>query len=199
MKPVEYQNILAVDHLEKGYNYISSKGEKVSCPVLENISFQIEPKEFVGIMGRSGCGKTTIVGKLKKYYDGLNILTDFTREFETNIGREIKEMSKAGVLDPVLKTYLFAADRYIRTKIYEEDYNSKIILFDRYYQSALAYRMAENIDKNWVKNINRIFREPDMIFYIDITPQESIRRNTDTKFNIIETEEYLQKVRNRSG
>ena len=114
------------------------------------------------------------MGKLKKYYDGLNILTDFTREFETNIGREIKEMSKAGVLDPVLKTYLFAADRYIRTKIYEEDYNSKIILFDRYYQSALAYRMAENIDKNWVKNINRIFREPDMIFYIDITPQESI-------------------------
>ena len=38
MKPVEYQNILAVDHLEKGYNYISSKGEEVSCPVLENIS-----------------------------------------------------------------------------------------------------------------------------------------------------------------
>ena len=61
MKPVEYQNILAVDHLEKGYNYISSKGEKVSCPVLENISFQIEPKEFVGIMGRSGCGKTTLL------------------------------------------------------------------------------------------------------------------------------------------
>lgn len=72
MKPVEYQNILAVDHLEKGYNYISSKGEEVSCPVLENISFQIEPKEFVGIMGRSGCGKTTLLkvlgmlDKLKK-------------------------------------------------------------------------------------------------------------------------------------
>ena len=61
MKPVEYLNILAVDHLEKGYNYISSKGEEVSCPVLENISFQIEPKEFVGIMGRSGCGKTTLL------------------------------------------------------------------------------------------------------------------------------------------
>ncbi|MFQ9493232.1 MAG: ATP-binding cassette domain-containing protein [Dorea longicatena] len=61
MKPVEYQNILAVDHLEKGCNYISSKGEEVSCPVLENISFQIEPKEFVGIMGRSGCGKTTLL------------------------------------------------------------------------------------------------------------------------------------------
>lgn len=77
---------------------------------------------LISFEGLDNCGKTTIVGKLKKYYDGLNILTDFTREFETNIGREIKEMSKAGVLDPVLKTYLFAADRYIRTKIYEEDY-----------------------------------------------------------------------------
>lgn len=58
---------------------------------------------LISFEGLDNCGKTTIVGKLKKYYDGLNILTDFTREFETNIGREIKEMSKAGVLDPVLK------------------------------------------------------------------------------------------------
>ena len=36
----------------------------MSCPVLENISFQIEPKEFVGIMGRSGCGKTTLLKSL---------------------------------------------------------------------------------------------------------------------------------------
>ena len=73
MKPVEYQNILAVDHLEKGYNYISSKGEEVSCPVLENISFQIEPKEFVGIMGRSGCGKKKllkVLGMIKKKKKG---------------------------------------------------------------------------------------------------------------------------------
>ena len=84
MKPVEYQNILAVDHLEKGYNYISSKGEKVSCPVLENISFQIEPKEFVGIMGASGSGKTTLLNCISTidtvtsghiYVDGKNITT----------------------------------------------------------------------------------------------------------------------------
>lgn len=85
MKPVEYQNILAVDHLEKGYNYISSKGEEVSCPVLENISFQIEPKEFVGIMGRSGCGKTTllkVLGMLDKPEKGTVLYK----------GKDIKEI-----------------------------------------------------------------------------------------------------------
>lgn len=82
---------------------------------------------LISFEGLDNCGKTTIVGKLKKYYDGLNILTDFTREFETNIGREIKEMSKAGVLDPVLKTYLFAADRYIRTLLDQNNMNMKVV------------------------------------------------------------------------
>lgn len=49
---------------------------------------------LISFEGLDNCGKTTIVGKLKKYYDGLNILTDFTREFETNIGREKKKCQK---------------------------------------------------------------------------------------------------------
>lgn len=146
--------------------------------------------------GLDNCGKTTIVERLKEYYDKLNIITHFTREFETNIGREIKKMSENGTLDAVLKAYLFAADRHIRTRIYsEEDYNNKIILFDRYYHSAIAYRMAEGVNREWIENINSIFRTPDLVFYIDITSDESIKRNTNAKFNIIATREHLEKVR----
>ncbi|MCM8833161.1 MAG: ABC transporter ATP-binding protein/permease, partial [Candidatus Omnitrophica bacterium] len=38
-------------------------------PVLKNISFKIEPGEVVGIVGKSGSGKTTIVNLLCKFYD----------------------------------------------------------------------------------------------------------------------------------
>lgn len=58
-------------------------------------------------------------------------------------------MAKEGTLDPILKAYLFATDRYIRIKnIRQEDLKNKIMLFDRYVPSALAYRMAEGVDKN---------------------------------------------------
>lgn len=68
-------------------------------------------------------------------------------------------MAKAGTLDPILKAYLFATDRYIRMKnITNDDFKEKIMLFDRYVPSALAYRMAEGVDKNWVANINSIFQ-----------------------------------------
>lgn len=52
------------------------------------------------------CGKTTIVEKLKQYYDQQGVLAEFTREFETNVGRLIKKMSQKNQLDSILKSYL---------------------------------------------------------------------------------------------
>lgn len=71
----------------------------------------------------------------------------------------------------------------------------KRILFDWYVPSALAYRMAEGIDKNWITNINSVFPKADIGFFIDITPEESVKRNTDKKFNIKASPEYLAKVK----
>lgn len=56
-------------------------------------------------------------------------------------------MATAGTLDSIIKTFLFATNRYIRMKsITEAEYQTKILLFDRYVPSAIAYRMAENVD-----------------------------------------------------
>ena len=146
--------------------------------------------------GLDNCGKTTIVQMLKDYYTNVGIDSEVSKEFETNIGIELKKMAKAGTLDPILKAYLFATDRYIRMKnLSQDDLKNKIMLFDRYVPSAIAYRMSEGIDKNWITTINSIFPKADIGFFIDITPDESIKRNTDAKFNIRYTSEQLEKVR----
>jgi len=38
-------------------------------PVLKNVSFRIEPGQFVGIVGKSGSGKTTLVNLICRFYD----------------------------------------------------------------------------------------------------------------------------------
>ena len=82
--------------------------------------------------GLDNCGKTTLVQMLKDYYINIGIDAEVSKEFETNIGIELKKMAIEGTLDSILKAYLFAADRYIRMKsISSDDLNNKILLFDR--------------------------------------------------------------------
>jgi ATP-binding cassette subfamily B multidrug efflux pump len=44
-------------------------GRKDAVPVLEDLSFEIRPGERVGLVGRSGAGKSTIVNLLLRFFD----------------------------------------------------------------------------------------------------------------------------------
>lgn len=56
--------VLEVDKLVRNYKMSNQEGEKKEIQVLREVSFQVAPHEFVGIMGRSGCGKTTLLKTL---------------------------------------------------------------------------------------------------------------------------------------
>ncbi len=149
---------------------------------------------IVILEGLDNCGKTTLIEMIHEYYESIDIKSQISKEFETNIGKELKKMARSGDLDSVLKSYLFAADRYIRIKKLSEE-EKKLLLFDRYVPSAIAYRMAEGIDKEWISTINSVFSKADIGFFIDISPIESVKRNTDAKFNIKSSPEHLSHVR----
>ena len=71
--------------------------------------------------GLDNCGKTTLVQMIKDYYLELGIDAEISKEFETNIGKELKKMAKEGTLEPILKAYLFATDRYVSMKNIKQD------------------------------------------------------------------------------
>jgi len=69
-------------------------------PVLKDISFTVQPGEMIGIVGRSGSGKTTMVNLLSRFYDvqegrilidGIDIRQLATQELRENIGIVFQE------------------------------------------------------------------------------------------------------------
>ncbi len=78
-------SILKVEHLVKNYPLNDGKRE---VEVLKNISFEIEEKDFVAIMGRSGCGKTTllkILGQIEEPTEGTILYKEReTRRFSVD-------------------------------------------------------------------------------------------------------------------
>lgn len=152
---------------------------------------------IIALEGIDNAGKTSIAEKLMSYFQGLGRQVIISKELTTRVGDTIKESFRGEGLSSISKAFLFAADRQIRIEhLKKEMTEDKIIIFDRYIYSAIVYREAEGVDGSWVKEINRNVPQSDVCIYIDITPEESIRRNTDAKFNIQYTLEHLGKVRN---
>ncbi len=58
---IEIQGAIRFKNVHFGYDS--------HLPVLKDMSFHIEPGEMVGIVGHSGCGKSTTVGLIMRFYD----------------------------------------------------------------------------------------------------------------------------------
>ncbi|MBN1437330.1 MAG: ABC transporter ATP-binding protein [Sedimentisphaerales bacterium] len=60
-KSVEAQGAITFKNVTFGYNRHE--------PILRDVSFKIKPGEHIGIVGKSGCGKTTLVNLISRFYD----------------------------------------------------------------------------------------------------------------------------------
>lgn len=54
-----------VEFRDVDFSYPSRAGQ----PVLQGLSFTVEPGQFVALVGASGCGKSTAIGLLERFYD----------------------------------------------------------------------------------------------------------------------------------
>ena len=108
------RNILEVKNLVRNYNTATFRDSKNNVNILKGISFQVAEGEFVGIMGKSGCGKTTLLktlGMIDKPTDGtIKFMGEDTSELYGDKLADIRN-SKIGFifqaynLVPVLNLY----------------------------------------------------------------------------------------------
>ena len=64
--PASVKGRLVFDHVSFGYK---GTEEKAGPPVLHDISFTAEPGETIGFLGPTGCGKSTLMHLVPRFYD----------------------------------------------------------------------------------------------------------------------------------
>jgi dTMP kinase len=134
---------------------------------------------LISFEGIDNSGKTTLAKYVVNYLRRRGVNVTFASELTTPVGEIIKKFFKErSNFSPLLKTLLFAADRTILVEdiILPVLARGDIVIVDRYYHSALAYRKAEGFDMEYVSLVNRVFPRPDAVILIDVTPEESKRR-----------------------
>lgn len=129
--------------------------------------------------GLDGSGKTTLVAavheELTKVRGLKSIVTYEPRYPEFKKLLESLEYSERSAY---VEALIFAADRMKHVNEVIEPHLAKgyLVLVDRYYYSSLAYQGARGVPLSWIREINKHAPKPDLAFYLDVEPEEGLKR-----------------------
>lgn len=160
--------------------------------------------KIIVIEGLDKSGKTTQSNMLFKYLhekqQGNVVLMSFP-DYSTRIGKEIKAFLEGSTsYNNETKHILMAANRWEKKQDIENFLMSgKTIVMNRYYQSNLAYGLANGLDITWLKNLEKGLPKEDVTLILDISPEISLQRLAVNNFEPDEFErnkEFLNKARN---
>ena len=170
------RNILEVKNLVRSYNTATFRNLKNNVNVLKGISFQVAEGEFVGIMGKSGFGKTTLLktlGMIDKPTDGtIKFMGEDTSELYGDKLADIRN-SKIGFIfqDFYLMDSLSVEENIMLPMIISKQNINKMIAEAKKYaeQFQIEYLLKKNPyelsggEKQRVAICRALINNPDLI------------------------------------
>ncbi len=158
---------------------------------------------FVVLEGIDGSGKTSVAFLLKNMLSKRNIKTVVTREptyFEAGkLLRTYLSHYSLNQRDPIYEALLFAADRIYHVNSYIKPLLKRgyVVVSDRYLYSSVVYQGTDGLPEDWILSINKFALKPDLAFFINVSPQEAIKRLSKSTKSMFENIVFLNKVYNK--
>lgn len=155
---------------------------------------------FIVLDGVDGSGSTTHSHLLKGFLESKGFNVYLTQEpSKSKIGILLREFLKDKEIPPTTDALLFAADRdlHYHNEIKKKLEEGHIVISDRFLESSIVYQsvQSEEISVNWVKEINKFVKTPDITIILDIDPKIALARKEDEDLEKFEDTSFLDKVR----
>ncbi|NNK94276.1 MAG: dTMP kinase [Desulfobacterales bacterium] len=149
--------------------------------------------------GIDGTGKSTqlalLSSSLKK--EGYDVIT--TREpTDGKYGRQIRALYSNRVSvsrEQELDLFLSDREEHVNEVIGPSLALKKIVLCDRYFLSTAAYQGAAGFDPLDIIERNSFAPMPDLALLLEISPEESIRRITEKRGDLLNDFEQLESLK----
>lgn len=156
--------------------------------------------KLISFEGIDASGKETQAQMLYEYLKGkgFNVAYESFPRYYTQVGKLIKKSLKGEItLTPEAHHMLYEVDRmdfmgYLNEL---EELGCDFLILDRYTHSNIAFGVANGLSYNWLKMIQEYIRKPDIVFLLDITVEESVRRRGDRRDLFEKDLELLHKAR----
>lgn len=135
---------------------------------------------FVVFEGIDRSGKSTQYEELLRilFMTRKNVLGIRFPDRQTETGKIINDyLEKKIELNKEEIYQLFAKNRHeVKDKIVKHLQEGYVVVCDRYVPSGITYGMANGLSNEWCLEREKGLPKPDMIFFMDISPKDAIKR-----------------------
>ena len=163
------QYLLQVEHL-KQYFPVQKGFRKIPLKAVDDISFAIKPGETLGLVGESGCGKTTVGRTLLRLYQPTAGKIIFDGDVLFDSGEQYDENGKI-VYGTDETIYGKDALQYVRYRGYDFDAASYRLEKQKVYLKALGAKMLAQVKSNPASAVN-LFQAVSPYMVTDISLSE---------------------------
>jgi len=137
---------------------------------------------LIAFEGLDQSGKETQVRRLRDHLEARGHRCEWVSfpDYDTLLGREIgRALQGQREYDAEVTQLLFVANRYeYRAQIEQWLGEGVIVLCDRYLASTIAYGEAQDLDPDWLTEIQRFLPQPALTIFLDIVPETAVRRKS---------------------
>ncbi len=156
---------------------------------------------FIAFEGLDGSGSSTQSRLLSEKLEASGRPVLLTKEptDDSPIGKLIREvLQHKWDCSPEGLQLLFSADRaeHLKNKIEPALQNGRVVITDRYFFSTIAYGALAVDDVEWLKQLSKHFRIPDITFLFRLNPETCIERiqGRGSDFELFEQHDKLKTI-----
>src|SRR5689334_5879886 len=144
---------------------------------------EVELNELVGklivVEGADGSGRSTQIAMLVQWLEGSGHATvQVGLKRSTLVSEELERAQQGNILSRTTLSLFYATDfaDQLENIILPALKAGFIVLADRYIYTLMARDMVRGMDEAWLKNLYGIALEPDVVFYLNVPPEELVQR-----------------------
>jgi dTMP kinase len=136
--------------------------------------------KLVVVEGADGSGRSTQIARLVEWLErGGHATVQVGLKRSTLVSEELEKAQQGNILSRLTLSLFYATDfaDQLENIILPALKAGFIVLADRYVYTLMIRDMVRGMDEAWLKNLYGIALVPDVVFYLNVSPEELVLRN----------------------
>jgi dTMP kinase len=136
--------------------------------------------KLIVVEGADGSGRSTQIGLLRDWLEGCGHATvSVGLKRSTLVSEELDQAQNGNILSHTTLSLFYATDfaDQLENIILPGLKAGFMVLADRYIYTLMARDLVRGMDEAWLKNLYGIALVPDVVFYLNVSPEQLVQRN----------------------